>query len=48
MNASIKRHNYDSIDLEVKTNTRSMWIPHAFNSEARKVFSVLAGNGNPL
>ena len=48
MNASTKRHNNDSIELEFKTDTKSMWILHAFNSEAKKVFSVLAGNDNPL
>ena len=36
MSASTKRHNNDSIELEVKTDTKSMWIPHAFNSETKK------------
>ena len=48
MKASTKRHNNDSTELEVKTDTRSMWMPHAVNSEAKKGGSVLAGNGNPL
>ena len=49
MKASTKRHSSDSTELEVKTDARSMWMPHAINSEAKKKGgSVLAGNGNPL
>jgi hypothetical protein len=35
-NVSIKRHNNDSIDLEVKTAIRPQWAPPAFETMGKE------------
>lgn len=43
-NASTRRHNNDSTELEVRTATQPLWAPHASGvSRRRRAVTVLAG-----
>lgn len=46
-NASTRRHNNDSIELEDKTGAQPLWAPHATKSTDKKVVTVVVGMIDP-